>query len=212
MRAQRESHLSHSHGCKLTNWWKESQHLAGRQSTASRYSSKLAWLQPPSLHNHGIQVHLQPCSIPTSKCISKLAQLQPPNASSNFLNYSLQSSHDHGLPSANIQTHSIMASKYMSKLARLRPPSSHDHALQVHLYTHSTKISECISIFTRSRPGSVSPNMLDYHLQVHPQTRSITAWESISEFTRSSFSGAPQFCSQAPPAASPDIRCWWVAI
>ena len=34
--------------------------------------------------------------------------------------------------------------------------------------------------------------MLDYCLQVHLQTRSVTASEYISEFTRMSFLGAPE--------------------
>jgi len=54
--------LSHSHGCKVTNWWTESHRPAHRQLTASNYSANLAWLQPPSvpsnLPNHGLWVYL----------------------------------------------------------------------------------------------------------------------------------------------------------
>jgi len=70
--------LSHSHGCELTNWWIESQHLACRPSTASKYWSKLARLRLPSSHDH------------CPKCISKLARSRPPSASPNSLDHSLQ--------------------------------------------------------------------------------------------------------------------------
>jgi len=126
---------------------------------------------------------------------SKLARSRPRSVSLSSLNLVLQ---------LHLQTRSITASKCISKLARLRPP-------QVHLQTPSITISDCISKFTRSRPPSVSPNTLDYRLQVHRsrppsvfpntldyrlqvhlQSRSITASECISEFTRLSFSGAPR--------------------
>jgi len=81
--------LLHSHGCKLTNWRIDSQHLARRPSTASKYLSNLARSEPPSVSpnslNHGLQVHLQTRSITASKCISRLAPFRP------------ASSHDHGL-------------------------------------------------------------------------------------------------------------------
>jgi hypothetical protein len=47
-------------------------------------------------------------------------------------------------------------------------------------------------MFTQSRPSSVSPTTLEYCLQVHLQSRSMTASEYISVFTRSLFSGAPR--------------------
>jgi len=185
-------------------------HLQSRSITAS----KLARSRPPSVSpnslDYGLQVHLQTGSITASKlarswppsaypqtrsitafkCISKLARLQP------------SSSHDHGLqvdlqprsitasefarswpPSTYLQTRSITASKCISKLARLQPPSSHDHGLQVHLHTRLITASKCISKLARSQPG--------VYLWVH----------SIVIFRRTSN------CSQAPPAASPDIPC-----
>jgi len=45
--------------------------------------------------------------------------------------------------------------------------------------------SKYSSNIARSWPPSASPNSLDHGLQVHLQTRSITASECISEFTRS---------------------------
>ena len=154
-------------------------------STGSKYSSKLARLQPPSVSpislDYGLPVHLQTRSI----VACNLARSQPPSASPNSLDYCLQVRMIMASTSAYLQTHTITASKCISKLARLQPP-------EVHLQTPSISISECISKFTLSRPLSVSPNTLDYRLQVHLQSRSITALECISEFTRSSFSGAPR--------------------
>ena len=104
---------SHSHRCELTNWWNDSQHPALRPLTASKYSSKLTRLWPPSSHDHGIQVH-----------ISKLARSQPPSVSPNWLDYGLQLC-------------TIMASKCIYTLAWSWPPSaspnSLDHSLQVYL-------------------------------------------------------------------------------
>jgi len=107
--------MSHSHGCKLTNWWIESQHLACHPSTASKYLSNLAQSWPPSVSpnslDDSLQVHLQTRAITASNCISKHARLRPPSL------------HNHGLQVP------------ISKLARSRPPSespnSLDHGLQV---------------------------------------------------------------------------------
>jgi len=198
MRAQRYSHLSHSHGCELTNWWTESQHLPRHPSTASRYLSKLALLRPPTSRDHAIQLNLQTQSVTASKCISKLARLRPPSAFPNSLDYHLQSLQDHGLPNAYLQTRLITASKCIFKLHQLCSPSAHNHGLQVHLHTRSITILVCITEFSRSRPPNVFPNTHDYRHQVHAQTRGIAASECISEFTWFSFSGAPSICSQAP--------------
>jgi len=72
-------------------------HLQTRSVTASKSISNVAWLRPPSSHNHGLHVHpqnwleyvLQVCTITASKCISKtrsftaskFAQSQPRSAS-----------------------------------------------------------------------------------------------------------------------------------
>jgi len=72
--------LSQSHSCKLTNWWKESQHMAYCALTASKYLSILARLWPlsasPHSLDHGLQVHLQTRTITASK----LTQSRPPSA------------------------------------------------------------------------------------------------------------------------------------
>ena len=87
-----------------------------------------------------------------------------------------------------LQVRTIMASKCIAELARSLPESSHDRGLQVH-----------ISKLARSWPASVFPNMLDYRLQVHLYSRSFTALEYISEFTPSSFSGAPRIALKPHP-------------
>jgi len=83
--------LSHSHGCKLTTWWIESQapgapsidHLQvlikSRTIMTLKSVSKLPRSRCPSLHNHGLGVHLQTRTITASKWISKLARLRPPS-------------------------------------------------------------------------------------------------------------------------------------
>jgi len=121
--------------------------------TVSICISKPAGLPPTSLHDRGLQVHLQTCSIMASKCISKLSWSRPPRVSPNSLNYGLH------MP--------------IPKLAWWQSRSA------------SPK-------FTQSRPPSVSRNTLDYCFQVHLQTCSIMGSECISEFTWSSFSGAPR--------------------
>ena len=75
----------------------------------SKCISKHGQLRPPSLYDHGLQVH-----------ISKATWSRPPSASPNSLDYGLQ-------------IRPIITSKIMSKHALLRPPSSHDHVLQVHI-------------------------------------------------------------------------------
>jgi hypothetical protein len=59
-------------------------------SAPSKVISKLARIQPPSLHDHALQLHLQTRLIMASKYISKLAWSWPPSASLNSLDHSLQ--------------------------------------------------------------------------------------------------------------------------
>jgi len=141
-----------------------------------------------SLLDHGLQVHFQTSSITASRCIYEL--------------------HDRG-HQMHLQTHSIaafkcisefnliLACKCFSKLARLRPPSaslsSLDHGLTVHLQTRSITASKCISKLTSFGPPSPSPNSLDHGLRVYLWILSIVIFRGMSN------------CSQAPPAASPDI-------
>jgi len=95
---------------------------------------------PPFSLDHGLQVHLQTCSITGSKCVSKLTRFRPPSL------------HDHGLP-VPLQTGLIMASKFVQS----QPPSAY-------LQTRMITASKCISKPTRSWPPSVSANSLDWGL------------------------------------------------
>ena len=160
--------LSHSHGCKLTNWWIESQHPERHPLTASKYSSKLARLRPPSLHDHSLQVHHETRSMTASKCISELARSRPPN------------SLDHSL-----QVRTVMASKCIFKVAwswsRSASLSSLYHGLQVYLQICSITASK----FAQSWPPSASPNTLDCSLQVYLLTQTIPASNCISQLARS---------------------------
>jgi len=124
--------LSHSHLCESTNWWIESQHPARRVSTTSKYSSnfarsrppkcitKLACLQHPSSHDHGLLVHLPTHSIMACKCVSKLAR--------SWSRSAYLSSLDHGLQ-VYLQIRSITASKCISKLTRLPPSNASPYSL-----------------------------------------------------------------------------------
>jgi len=83
--------------------------------------------------------------------------------------------------------------KCISKLARLPPPSaspnSLDRGLQVYLQTCSITAGK----FARSWPPSASPNPLGHALGVYLCAHSIVIFRHTSN------------CSQALPAASPDI-------
>jgi len=166
--------LSHSLRCELTTWWIESQHPAHHPSTASKYSSDLARLRPPSSHDHGHPVYLQTCKITDSKCISP-----------NSLHRGLK---------VHLQTRSITASKCISEFTHSRTLSaslsSLDLGLQMHLQTRSIMAAKWISEFTRSRPPSESPNSLDHGLKVQLSTHTLTASKCNAEFTWSSSWGA----------------------
>ena len=129
------------------------------------------------------------------------------------------SSHDHGLL-VHLQTRSSAA----SKLARSWPPSispnSLEYGVQVHLQTRlitasklldhhlqlqylQTRLitaSKCISKLAQSRSPSVSPTSLDHGLGVCHWVHSMVSFRRTLN------------CSQAPPAASSDILCRWIAI
>jgi len=96
--------LSHSHGCKLTNWWIESQHRARHPSTASKYSSNLTRSRPPSVYPNSVDYGLQFHTNTASKCISEFTRSWPPSASLSSLDLGLQ---------VQFSTRSITASKYI---------------------------------------------------------------------------------------------------
>ena len=92
--------LSHSQGCKLTNWWTKSQHPVHHQLTASNYSFNFPWLCPPSTSpislEHILRVHLQLHLIVASKCMTNHTLSHPPGL------------HNHG-QWVHLITHSITA-------------------------------------------------------------------------------------------------------
>jgi len=158
---------------------------------------------PCALSIDCLPVLVQTRSITACKCIAKLVRLRRPSASPNTLDQGLQ---------VRLQTRSMRASKCISKYARLRLPNSHVHCIQVHISKHTRSwppsvspnsldrgqhvhlrtpaitAFKCISTLARLwRPSSHDPGS-----QVHRTTRSFTASEGISEFTQSSFSGAPR--------------------
>ena len=193
---------SHPHGCKLADGWIDFQHPVRHLSTARMYFLNLPQWWPPSGSpnslDHGLQMHLvvTPSRPPNASPISLNYNLQvhhrvqhvlglqvhlwvtwsrPPNASRNSLKHSLQ---------VHLQTRSITASKCIFELL--------DVGLQVHHQTCSITASKCIFKLARLRPPSVSLSSLDHSLPVLLHICSITASKCISEFTWSSFSGAPQ--------------------
>jgi len=137
---------------------------------ASKFILKLTQSQPPSVspspHNHSLQVYLQIHSITAYKCISKLTRLWP------------ATSHSHGLQ---------CISKLALSRSRSASVSSLDHGLQVYLQICSITASRSISKLAQLWPASSH----DYGIQVHLQSHLIMPSECISQFTRSSFSGAP---------------------
>ena len=152
-------------------------------STASKYASNLVrsllLSVSPNLDDYGLQVRTDIAS----EYISKLARSRSCSESLSSLNHGLLVSH---------QIPSITAFQFISKLAQLWPPSSHTHGHQVTLQSRLITISECLPMFTRTRPTSISPHILNCRFQLHLWSCSIPASVCLSQFTRSSFSGANQ--------------------
>jgi len=152
------------------------------------------------------------------KCISRLVRLQPaqftqtspPSASRNSLDYIRQvhipTVAQSRLPGASPKSLNHGRQVYLrsrlfaaSKFARSWPPraspNSFNDALGVHPLVHSITASKCISNFARLLPPSVSPNLTDHDLGVYHGVHSIIIFRHTLN------------CSQALPAASPDIPC-----
>jgi len=161
------------------------------------------WFQGPqsSTHRHCQGEPLTPAHYPStaSQYSSKLARLLPPSASPN--------SHDKVL-----QTRTITASKCISKLTRLRPPiaspissimasklaqsrrpSVSPTSLDYGLEFRMIMASKCIYRLAWSRPPSASRNSLNHSVRVYLWVHPIIIFRLTSN------------CSQAPPAASPNI-------
>jgi len=166
--------VSHSHGCKSTNWWRESHHPAHRPLTTSKFSFNVAQSRPPRASskssNHGLQLHLWTHSIRACK----FERSWLPSAFRNLL-YS------------GLQVRMIMASMCISKHAWSRllsaTPNSRDRSLKVYLSTPLIMDSKfpqwwppkTISKLCPSRPQSVSLSWLDHCFQEHLELLSITA-------------------------------------
>jgi hypothetical protein len=161
---------------------------------ASQWITNLTRSRPPcaslNLHNHGLQVHLQTCTITASNCIFKLVRSRPRSVFPNSL--------DHGLQ-VHSYTCSITASKCVSKLALTQPPrvslTLHDIVLQVRPIT----ASGCILKLARFQPPRVSPTLLDYGLGVHCYVHWITVWWNCGARRQSAnhhYSAAPGIVSE----------------
>ena len=204
--------LSHSHGCRLTNWWIESHHPVRRPSTASTYLSIITRSPPlsasPNSVDHGLEVDLQTFSI--TAC--KFAWWWPPSASSNPLDYGLQVS-------------TIMASKWhTSNLARSRPPCLSPNWLDYGLQVRMSMASKCISKLARSPFRSASLSSLDHSLQVYVQIPLLTDLMCISKLARSQprsislssldrhFQAHLELLSSTACSQSRYSVCRWVAI
>jgi len=110
--------------------------LQTRSIIAPKCIFKLAWLRPPSSHDHclpsvspnpldhGLGVHLWTQSITAPNCIFKLARLRPPSVAPNCL---ITASRSISKP------RSIMASKFAGSRPPSASPNSLDHGLRVPL-------------------------------------------------------------------------------
>jgi len=155
---------------------------------ASKRISKLPPLRPPS-----------ECLLSCTIAASKFVQSWPGSASPKLLDYALL----------------VQISKPAWSQPPSAPPNSPHHGVQLFLQTRTIMVCK----FVQSWPPSASPNSLDYGRQVHiskparswPPSGSSTSlnhglgvylWvHSIVIFRHTSN------CSQALPAASPDIPC-----
>jgi len=166
-------------------------HLQTRSITASKCISTLTRSRTRSASLSSLNLD----SITASECITEFTQSRSPIASPNSLDDSLK---------VYLQTHSITASKYISKERRWVYGdagvtkvkwATRSNSLKVHLQTHLITDSQCISEFTQSWSPIASPNSLDHSLGVY-------VWVHLIVIFRCTWN-----CSQAPPAASPDIPC-----
>jgi hypothetical protein len=119
-------------------------YLHTRSVTAFNFTPSSPPRAYPTLLDYSLQVHLQTCSITTSKGIYKHPPLRPLSAFPNL--------HDHGLQ-VHFHTCSIAISGRISMVTRSRPQrvcaNTVDYWLQVHLQTRSITALKCVSEFTR---------------------------------------------------------------
>ena len=200
-------------------------HLQTRSITASRCITKLAGLQPPSSHDHGLHVHLWTCVITASKCISNLTRSQPQSQSLNSQHYGLQ-------------IRMIIASKCISKLARSQPqsasPNSLNHSLQVHRYGVTVGVrrsrgngsGQSDGVYTSAYPGVGRHHLIiqwQYTLYLPRLLVSLGMSEILWNLTAGLFdifspdSYTPQTRIALPHEFCLDVerggpQCWWWAL
>jgi len=139
-------------------------------NTAPIGINKLAQLQSLSLHNHGLQVHLQTRSSIGFECFSTLTGLWPPSAS----RYSL----DLGL----LRCISNLAQSW----PQIASPSSLNHSIQLNLQTHWIMASRCSSEITRSQsPVNVNVRMITVWWNSGARLRSAHHHHSTASLTAS---------------------------
>ena len=172
---------------ELPKWWMQNYNpvhipsTAFRSTTSKNYSNlDHSWLQSvsPNLIDYGLQV----CINVASKCSSELTRLCHPRSLDHVLQLLLQ-------------TRSITASKCISILDWSLPPSASLHTLNHGLQVGTIMASKCISTLARSWPPSASHCSYDNGLEVYLWVHLIVIFRCTSN------------CSEAPPAASPDIPC-----
>jgi len=137
--------LSQLHGWELTNWWIECLHPACHPSTASKYTSNLARLWPPSALRNSLDDWVYMNIHTWMITPSKFTLSWPPCACLNSLDYGLQVS-------------IFMASKLIS-------PNSLDDGLHVYLHTPSILFFESISEYTQSSSSGTPPIAPIHRLQ-----------------------------------------------
>jgi len=153
------------------------------------FESQFLWPLPPKLPppdwpppntaqispDHGLQVHVQTCSITILECISKFTRSRHLSVSPHLHNYGLEVRPITAFQ-VHLQTSLIAASECISKLARLRHPSVSPnllyHGLQVYLQTHSVMASK----IAQSWPPRTSPVLLDHGPRVHLYDHLIMVW------------------------------------
>jgi hypothetical protein len=161
----------------------------------------VCWLPPNTRAmslDHVPKVPIQNHSIMALECTSKFTQSKLPNT------------FDYGIQVCTIidsQGHPQTCSIMDFKVARSWPPSAYpnllNHWLQVYICTHSITAlmftwlcpPKFVSKLTQLWPASAYPISLNHSLQVHICVHSIVIFRCSS------------ICSQALPAASPDILC-----
>ena len=110
--------------------------------------------------------------------------------------------------------HPLTASRYVSKYARLWPPSSHNHGLQVHLWTCSITASKCISKLAQSQPPNSINRSLQVHISKHVRFRHRSASPNLLDDSLHTCSIVASKCISKyarllPPRCIALLTWWW---